>query len=90
MKETNDLRAENIIALASSFEELFRNIKNHQIEITGSDGKTYNTDELITIIDKVRHGELDIDYITRKYGLREKVYELMKIEALRQEIKDKE
>lgn len=48
-------------------------------EIKGS-SKTYNAEELKRLINRVRTGELSLDYLTRAQGLREKVQELIGLE----------
>ena len=73
--KNTDLENEKKIKDSKNFGELFYAL-NDAGNIKGSE-KSYSGEELISIINKVRSGELDIDYVTRTHGLREKVFLLM-------------
>ena len=70
-----DLENEKKIKDSKNFGELFY-VLNDIGNVKGSE-KSYSGEELISIINKVRSNELDINYVTRTHGLREKVLLLM-------------
>lgn len=65
---------EDAIQKTNNFSDLFGAI--HQIGNISGTGEDYDPDKIIDYIERVRRGEMDIRYITRAYGLREKVREL--------------
>ena len=67
--------AERLISSAATFEELFEALKTIG-EVRGSE-QTYSPKDLIVIINHVRNQELTPRSITRTYGLREKVIQLL-------------
>ncbi len=74
---------ENLIRGAQNFEELYQVLE--QIGFLAGSGDDFESYELIDMIEKVRKGELDTDFITRAGGLREKVEELMRMENSEEE-----
>lgn len=71
----SDQSPENQIRESRTFDELYDTLDSLG-RIHGSQG-VYSADEIIGIVEKVRSGELTIDYVTRTYGLRDKVSELL-------------
>ena len=45
-------------------------------EIEGAQ-KAYSPEEVIKVIERVRHGHRDIDFVTRSYGIRDAVERLL-------------
>ena len=70
---------EELVSSTRSFRGLFKVLQAIG-DVEGS-SKTYSPGELITLIDRVRHQNLDPRYITRTYGLRKKVIELLAAES---------
>lgn len=75
------------ISAIKSIEELQSYIKNIG-SITAADGYVYKEKELAELISGVSDGKLDVRYITRAYGLRDKVYELISTKELDEPIKE--
>jgi len=71
-----DKIAPQMIEASNSFEELYSVLKKIG-EISGSNGKVYSFNQLVDTIEAVRENTLDIDYITRNYGLRGVVIRLL-------------
>lgn len=46
--------------------------------------KAYTPKELITIIERVRHGHRDIEFVTRSYGIRDAVERLLESDKVYQ------
>ena len=67
------------ISEAKDFDELYE-ILNQIGELRGTK-KSYTTPELKDIIERVREGILDPEYVTRTSGLRGKVEELLNIKS---------
>lgn len=74
-KIENSELPEQVIKRVSNFSELYEAL-DRVCPLKGSQG-VYSSDELIDIINRVREKELPIEYVTRTYGLREKVSELL-------------
>lgn len=76
--ETMEMEAESEhelqILSCENFEGLYKALKEIG-EIKGA--KTFTSEELIDIIEKIRNNEADVIDITRTYGLRSKVKELL-------------
>ncbi len=66
---------EKLIERSGNFEDLYR-VLERVCPIRGTQAM-YFAEQLINIIDRVRRGELTIDYVTRTHGLREKVASLL-------------
>ncbi len=79
----NEIKNEHQINQAESLNDLYFIIKNNNITIEGSDGHIFEPGEIIKLITEVAGGEKTMDYITRSCGLREKVRELIKIDAIK-------
>lgn len=79
-KEAKKIMRETIekynISGVVNFEGLYKILEILQ-EVKGTK-KTYSSLELIDKIERIKKGELPLDYITRSGGLREKVAELLK------------
>ena len=69
------------IESSKSFIELFQ-VLDREKSISGTQ-KTYSAQELKKLITRVREGKKDLSWITRAYGLREKVRQLLEREKLR-------
>jgi len=69
---------ETAILNASSISDLIENILPSIGEIKGSKGKVYKPEELKEIIKAVVEGKKDPAYLTRSYGLRNKVIEFLR------------
>jgi len=76
--ELSDKEKENLIASAKDFRDLLVNILPRIGEIVSPTSGKYLVHELIEKINGVRSGRLMINSITRTYGLRKKVRELLK------------
>ena len=59
---------------ATNFDELYDMIRAKG-EIEGTQ-KIYSADEVIKVIERVRHGHRDITFVTRSYGLHDTVKRL--------------
>ena len=79
-----DLSLEQGIFRSQSWRDLYKVLEKHG-GIRGADNYFYTSQELIPKIDRVRKGELDLSYITRTAGLRDKVAELMEKSSYRRE-----
>lgn len=74
----DDFRKESAISKASDFRDLVSNVMPRIVgDIIAPDGYVYTIDKLQEAINKVQTGEWDIFHITRMYGLRGKVKELL-------------
>lgn len=67
--------APELIRGSKSIPELY--VQLHKIGSIQESQQEYSSDDLIEIIQKVRSGEFDLDYVTNTYGLREVVGELL-------------
>lgn len=76
--KSEEKRAETVIRSAQSFDQL-RDGLQVLGRIKGSDGSVYSADELCDILEKVKDRLLPIDFLTRTFGLREKVATLVGI-----------
>ena len=73
---SNPLEQKNIgLEHVQSFDELYQSIRQMK-EIEGT-LKTYTPDQLILIIERVRHGHRPIEFITRSYDIRDAVERLL-------------
>ena len=74
---SNPLEQKNIgLEHVQSFDELYQSIR--QMEKIEGTLKTYTPDQLILIIERVRHDHRTIEFITRSYGIRGAVERLLK------------
>ena len=74
----DDFRKESAISKASDFRDLVSNVMPRIVgNIIAPDGHVYTIDKLQEAINKVRTGEWEVYHITRMYGLRGKVKELL-------------
>ena len=75
------------ISAAEDFNELFAVLD----KVSGIKGSKlfFESAKLKEIINKVREGELDIDYVTRTAGLRKRVDHLLRWERIRKAVKEK-
>lgn len=64
-----------LVQAAVDFETLRETIR--QIGTIPGMGRDYPAEKLIGYLEEVRKGDMDINYITRTYGLRDKVQELL-------------
>lgn len=78
---------EQRITSASSIDEL-KSILYILKRVRGTQ-KIYTGEELVDIIDKVRSGNLDIEYLPRLYGLRDTVARLLATKNELDEIRQK-
>ena len=60
---------------AESFDSLYEAIRSIG-EVEGTQ-KTYSSEEVIKVIERVRHGHRSIDFVTRSYGIRDAVERLL-------------
>ncbi len=70
-----DRACRDLVHDAVDFETLYETIR--QMMIVRGTGAEYSAEKLIGYIEQVRKGDMDINYITRTYGLRDKVQELL-------------
>ena len=91
IKKTPDFSKSLEVEIGSqgSFEELLTYIKQVG-DIKAADGHVYKSQDMLNIIAGVKDGQMEIDRVTRSYGIRAKVYELLnlqpvKIEEVKQE-----
>ncbi len=70
------------IESVESFESLYKVIRNTG-EIKGT-LKNYTPDEVIKVIERVRHGHRSIEFVTRSYGIRDAVERLLENDKLYQ------
>lgn len=68
-----------LIRAAVDFETLYETIR--QVRTIRGTGREYSAEKLIGYIEEVRKGDMDINYITRTYGLRDKVQELLGVKS---------
>ncbi len=91
--ETPEVDFENVEALiedATSFVDLEARLRAGNVEIVGSDGLPYKTEQLMDITqDIARHGAEMLKYATSKKGFRAKLQELLNARE-RQESLDRE
>ncbi len=64
-----------LIKFSDNFENLYKIIR--RIGIIPGTAKDYPSEKLVADINEVRRGEKDLGFITRTYGLRDKVKELL-------------
>lgn len=70
--KSEETRAETIINSAQSFDQLKSGLQELG-RIKGSDGNIYSADELCDMVENVKEGTLSVNFLTRTFGLREKV-----------------
>lgn len=75
--EYRDVKNSEMMQNANSFDDLYKAMRRNY-DIRFSDGTAKNPNYFVDVIEKVRSGELEINYITRTGGLRSKVEELLK------------
>lgn len=71
-----DSEYRELIQLATDFETLYAAIR--KIDVVRGSEKDYSAERLIADINEIRQGNKEIGHITRTYGLRDKVEELLK------------
>lgn len=74
-KEITEQEKEKLIKDSLSFENLYRAIS--KIGIIRGTGAVYNPNTMIDLIEKVKGGQKNINIITRTYGIRDKVKDLL-------------
>ncbi len=72
----NNMEGKDLFKSVRSFDELIQKIQEENISLSGS-SQSYTPETLLEIINKIRSKELDISFITRSGGLRDKVNELL-------------
>ena len=82
-KRTKEVVFERTISSIDNFRKLYDTISRAGFEMTTNSGEVFQPEELLTWINKVRDGQLGIEGITRKYGLRNKVQEIIEMEKIR-------
>ncbi len=82
--DIEEITPENTVLTAKNFEELYDVLKEKD-GIQGSEDY-FESEQLISIIEKVRAGEFGLEYVTRTNGLRNKVKELLAIDEQRNKI----
>lgn len=75
----HDRAYRELIQSASDFETLYETIR--QMGVIRGTAKEYEAEKLIGYIDRVRSGDMDLSYITRTYGLRDKIQELLGVKS---------
>jgi hypothetical protein len=78
-EKLTEVKKRQIIEESNSFSDLYQNIKR----IGGVPGskRVYDSEHLISIIDRVRSGVRTINYVTQTYGVRDAVERLLKIKG---------
>ena len=79
-KRKNDNELESLVSGADDFDTLY-DVIDHICKIKGKivgvSGRSYTAEALVGIIKKVRAGDFELKEVTRAYGLRDKVGELI-------------
>jgi hypothetical protein len=84
---SHEIDMTNIINNAHSLDELFDILENVK-EINGSN-QTLSSEELISQIEAVQHKQADLETITKTFGLRDKVLELLDGDVLSKELQER-
>jgi hypothetical protein len=74
--ELNETEKESLIKESNTFDQLY--VALDEIGIISGNEEDYTPSQLIDKIERVRNNKLDLNYITRRYGLRETVQRLLK------------
>ena len=74
-----DTKYRELIKAAADFDALYRVIR--EIGVIRGSAKEYPAEKVIDDIERVRKDEIDEGFITRTYGLREKVEELLGVRS---------
>lgn len=70
-----DKTCRELIEEAEDWDSLFETLK--QIDVVPGTGKNYFADKLISYIEKIKKGDMELEYLPRTYGLRDKVGKLL-------------
>jgi formate-dependent nitrite reductase cytochrome c552 subunit len=82
-KKTKEVVFERTISSIDNFSDLYDAIGRIDFELATSSGEVFTPEDLLTRINGVRDGQTKVESITRKYGLRNKVQEIMEMEKIR-------